>query len=627
MADAGSSMKRDKNIELAPESVEVNEGVPEKESDLIYSLNDVPPWYMCILFAFQHCFLSLGGSIGAPLIIADAICIPKDSSGETAKAYLVGSVLVVNGICSFIQATFGTRLPILQGSSFAFLLPAFSIMNLPRNQCPSALNATTAATLGLTPGVTFYDELTADGTYATGDDVWMRRITELQGALVIASVFEVLIGFTGLVGFLTKLFGPLTITTTISLIGISLVEVTPNHAKYQWGIAFFTAFVLVVTSQYMKEVKVPFPGYSRSKSFHKVHSQPFKLFPVLIAIFLGWILCHILTVAGCFSDDPDDFTYMARSDAKFDNVYSSPWFRFPYPGQWGLPIVRISGVIGMLSAVMASVIESIGDYNACASMCQSPPLPKHAVNRGIMMEGLGCMLAGLVGTTTGTTSYSENIAAIGITKVASRRVMQWAGVLSLLIGCFTKIGAFLVSIPEPVFGGIFMVVFGMVIAIGLTNLRFVDLTSNRNVFVIGFSFYMGLMIPYCVKQKFIVIETGVPELNQTILVLLESSLTVGAFVAALIDNTLPGTSEERGMGKEDRSEAETVEQKRKQALYFNPPIRDCCGISKYLPILPTESHILGSSTSPEVNVERVDETAFGGQNAPPPAYPNLAYTE
>ena len=53
MADAGSSMKRDKNIELAPESVEVNEGVPEKESDLIYSLNDVPPWYMCILFAFQ----------------------------------------------------------------------------------------------------------------------------------------------------------------------------------------------------------------------------------------------------------------------------------------------------------------------------------------------------------------------------------------------------------------------------------------------------------------------------------------------------------------------------------------------------------------------------------------------
>ena len=59
------------------------------------------------------------------------------------------------------------------------------------------------------------------------------------------------------------------------------------------------------------------------------------------------------------------------------------------------------------------------------------------------------------------------------------QVMQWAGVLSLLIGCFTKIGAFLVSIPEPVFGGIFMVVFGMVIAIGLTNLRFVDLTSNR----------------------------------------------------------------------------------------------------------------------------------------------------
>ena len=58
-------------------------------------------------------------------------------------------------------------------------------MNLPRNQCPSALNATTAATLGLTPGVTFYDEMTADGTYATGDDVWMRRITEVGDVILV----------------------------------------------------------------------------------------------------------------------------------------------------------------------------------------------------------------------------------------------------------------------------------------------------------------------------------------------------------------------------------------------------------------------------------------------------------
>ena len=98
-------------------------------------------------------------------------------------------------------------------------------------------------------------------------------------------------------------------------------------------------------------------------------------------------------------------------------------FRCPYPGQWGLPVITVAGAVGMLSAICASIIESIGDYNACATMARAPQLPKHAVNRGIMMEGFGCLLAGVVGTTTGTTSYSENVAAIGITRVGSRRVI------------------------------------------------------------------------------------------------------------------------------------------------------------------------------------------------------------
>ena len=85
------------------------------------------------------------------------------------------------------------------------------------------------------------------------------------------------------------------------------------------------------------------------------------------------------------------------------------------------------------------MVESVGDYYACARMSQVPPPPMHAVNRGdvsreliqisqtqnkmlvafsgIGMEGIGCILAGAFGSGTGTTSYSENIGAIGITKV------------------------------------------------------------------------------------------------------------------------------------------------------------------------------------------------------------------
>lgn len=71
----------------------------------------------------------------------------------------------------------------------------------------------------------------------------------------------------------------------------------------------------------------------------------------------------------------------------------------------------------MMAGVLASTMESIGDYYACARLSGAPPPPNHAINRGIAMEGIGCILAALWGTGNGTTSYSQNIAALGITKV------------------------------------------------------------------------------------------------------------------------------------------------------------------------------------------------------------------
>ena len=56
------------------------------------------------------------------------------------------------------------------------------------------------------------------------------------------------------------------------------------------------------------------------------------------------------------------------------------------------------------------------------------------------MEGLGCILAGMWGTGNGTTSYSENIGAIGVTKVGSRRVVQWGAVIMIAFGVFSKFG-------------------------------------------------------------------------------------------------------------------------------------------------------------------------------------------
>lgn len=84
------------------------------------------------------------------------------------------------------------------------------------------------------------------------------------------------------------------------------------------------------------------------------------------------------------------------------------------------------------------MLESMGDYYACARLSGAPPPPKHAVNRGIGVEGIGCLLAGAWGTGNGTTSYSENVGALGITKVSLVRCGDCGalGLLQLLHGAF-----------------------------------------------------------------------------------------------------------------------------------------------------------------------------------------------
>ena len=77
----------------------------------------------------------------------------------------------------------------------------------------------------------------------------------------------------------------------------------------------------------------------------------------------------------------------------------------------------MAGAIGMMAGVLASMLESIGDYYACARLSGAGKPELHAVNRGILVEGLCCMVAAVFGTGNGTTSYSENVGAIGITKV------------------------------------------------------------------------------------------------------------------------------------------------------------------------------------------------------------------
>ena len=86
----------------------------------------------------------------------------------------------------------------------------------------------------------------------------------------------------------------------------------------------------------------------------------------------------------------------------------------------------------------------------------------------------------------------------------------------ILLGCFAKVGALFATIPAPVIGANFFCMFGIITAVGLSNLQFVNLNSTRNLYILGFSLFCGFAIPNWIKQNPGAIDTGVDELDQVI---------------------------------------------------------------------------------------------------------------
>ncbi|XP_022605637.1 solute carrier family 23 member 1-like [Seriola dumerili] len=538
---------------------ELNSLTDGDNNKLAYCVTDVPPWYLCIILGIQHCLTAFGGIIAIPLILSQGLCLQHDG---LTQSHLISTIFFVSGICTLLQVTFGIRLPILQGGTFTLLAPSMAMLSMPEWTCPAW---TQNASLVNTTSTEF-------------TDVWQSRMRALQGSIMVGSLFQVFIGFSGLIGLFMRFIGPLTIAPTISLIGLSLFDSAGMSAGNHWGISSMTTALIILFSQYLRHIPVPFPTYSKDKKLHTSRVYVFQILPVLLGITLSWLICYILTTYNVLPAEPDQYGYLARTDLKGDVMSQAPWFSFPYPGQWGIPTVSLAGVVGILAGVISSMIESVGDYHACARLSGAPPPPKHAINRGIGIEGIGCLLAGAWGTGNGTTSYSENVGALGITKVGSRMVIVASGVLMVVMGVFGKVGAIFTTIPSPVIGGMFMVMFGVISAAGVSNLQYADMNSSRNIFIFGFSMFSGLVIPNWILKNPKAIATGVVELDQVLQVLLTTSMFVGGFFGFLLDNTIPGSKHERGILAWNKAHEDDSSNTLESGEVYDLPF----GISSYL---------------------------------------------
>lgn len=458
---------------------------PTSEQEILYGIDDKPPLAETAVLGLQHYLTMFGSTVAVPLMLAG----PLGITNPIDIGKLIATMFFVSGITTLLQSTYGNRLPIVQGGTFSFLAPTFAIC----------------------------------GMASLAEVGWEVRMQHVQGAIIAGAIFEIIIGMSGLVGKLLRFVGPITIAPTIALIGLSLFKFGAPTAGAHWPIGGLTIALVILFSQYLKKT-----------------SRAFEMYPILMAIVGAWGVAALCTFSGVFEPGHPSYTSL-------DNFYNAPWFRVPTPFQWGMPQFGVAATIGMIAGYLASMVESIGDYYACARLSGAPTPDEKTINRGITFEGIGCLIAGIIGTGNGTTSYSENIGAIGLTRVGSRRVVQAGGLIMVVLGMVSKFGALFTTIPTPIVGGMYCAMFGMIASVGMSNLQFINLNSGRNLFIIGFAFFMGLSVPEYFTQTPVVLDASLKWLSDIINTLGTTGMAVGAFIAMFLDNTIPGTDEERGL--------------------------------------------------------------------------------
>ena len=350
-----------------------------------------------------------------------------------------------------------------------------------------------------------------------------------------------------------RAISPIAIAPTIAMIGLALYYLGIPTMAGNWAVSLITLAALILYSQV----------FARK-------SRVFLLFPVLLAIITGWIAALIGTAVGWIPEgNPANLTPGLAS------IKAAPWinWRVIVPFKWGFPkfsSITVAGSFGMLAGYLASMIESIGDYYSAARISEAPVPTEKMITRGLGAEGIGCLIASIFQTCNGTTSYSENIGAIGLTRVASRRVIRAGAVVMLVIPFVGKFGAALATMPGPVVGAMYVGLFGMIASVGLSNLQFVNLNNARNLFIIGISFFAGLSFPQLFNPNinpnaFMIAwaEKGVLKvLGDIIQAIFMSGMSVTAIIAIFLDNVIPGASrKERGLEVWEREATEEAWEK------------------------------------------------------------------
>ncbi|GAA0227984.1 uracil-xanthine permease family protein [Marinomonas primoryensis] len=294
-------------------------------------------------------------------------------------------------------------------------------------------------------------------------------IPSTMGGLMAAGLVYVLLG--GVIrlrgaGFIHKLLPPVVIGPIIMVIGLGLAPVAVNMALGKSGdgslqlvdgnVSIWIAIASLLTTVF---ISVFAKGL-------------FKLLPVFGGIAVGYLLSLFFGIVS------------------FDPIHNAAWFAVP---NFTAPEFNINAILFMLPVAIAPAVEHVGDILSISNVTGKNYLKKPGLHRTIAGDGIATMAAAMVGAPPNTT-YSEVTGAVMLTKAFNPVIMTWAAVAAIVLAWVGKLGAALQTIPLPVMGGIMILLFGSIAAVGLNTLikNQVDLHKSRNLIIVGVTLVFGI---------------------------------------------------------------------------------------------------------------------------------------
>lgn len=421
-------------------------------------------------------------TLGAPKMLVLGIQHMFAMFGATVLVPLitglsVSSTLLFAGIGTLLfHLITGGKVPAFLGSSFAFLGGYAAISAL----CTNGENFSAYAGVGVACAGALY--------------------------LVLALLFK-LFGAKKVMRF----FPPVVTGPIIIAIGLTLSSSAIENCNSNWIIAIVAILVIIVCNIWGKGM--------------------IKIIPILLGVVVSYIVALIMGEV--------DFT--AVRDASWIGlpvVWDNTAFSLIGKADTNISLI-ITSIITIMPIALATMIEHIGDVCAISSTVDKNFIEKPGLHRTLVGDGVATALAALFGAPANTT-YGENTGVLALTKVYDPRVIRIAAVFAAVLSFSPKFAALINSMPAAVVGGVSLVLYGMISAVGVRNVveNNVDFTKSRNVLIAAIILVLSIGINYS--------KAGAVKFAIGSITISFSGLAVAALVGIILNAVLPGKDYEFG---------------------------------------------------------------------------------